>query len=315
MDVELEHDAACNQRALRQMASRAGDRIGQHPDVLVVGSGDLAQSVRDRLGVGEEYQSERDGGTVAAKTLSPVGERTTIIVPDWVITDAVGVRNDGMARIIAHELFHGVLHERSEQESNWVYSQNPNDMPWWLGVDGASDWEWEQRLNVSILLDEFRVERAVHAVGWDLDPPRAAGMAGSLNNAGLAIREGLMLKYPGESMERCYRVLREQLAGLVQHVGYTAGESIVWSDWSPAALHTSSTPWHRFMGDDVWDALLSVLHNVPSAAEPMTDAAAADIISDLFAWVEQWVEHIGFTVANQSGGNLYVDVIRQDWKW
>lgn len=47
----------------------------------------------------------------------------------------------------------------------------------------------------------------------------------------------------------------------------------------------------------------------------MTDAAAADIISDLFAWIEQWVEHIGFTVADQSGGNLYVDVVRQDWEW
>lgn len=168
MDVDIEHDATCNRKALQHMASRAADRIGHHPDVLVVGSGDLAQSVRDRLGVGEEYQAERDGGTVAAKTLSPDDERTTIIVSDWVITDAVGVKNDGMARIIGHELLHGVLHERSEQESTWVYSQVPNDLPWWLGVDDASDWELEQRLNASVLLYEFRVERAVHTVGWDL---------------------------------------------------------------------------------------------------------------------------------------------------
>lgn len=69
------------------------------------------------------------------------------------------------------------------------------------------------------------------------------------------------------------------------------------------------------MGQESWDRIMAALEPVALASESFADDAAALVMDDLFDAIETWARHIGFDVREQPDGNLYVDVVRQDWNW
>lgn len=148
MDLTCE---SCEVTGEQRAAMEAGiAAMGGPDDTRVVLTSRFVESVR-RLTGSATYHSDRGAGQVGAKTLTPRGGPSTIVVPVSVIDE---MPPEEIERLLAHEAGHVLIHARHEDFGEQHYEVYPNT------------WDLSLLYYGSAAIEEARIERDVIDLGY-----------------------------------------------------------------------------------------------------------------------------------------------------
>jgi hypothetical protein len=270
--------------------------------VRIVLTGDLERSVSQRLARQDDdpaYEQERLTGVVGAKTLH-TNDATEILVVAGPFLHGGRKAFDGlrMPRVIRHEGWHAVLHQRGEEVED-LWKQMDPDLP-------RSDSTLSGVAMVG--LTETRIERTLWSQGESL-PSRAGDTEEILRDLGSALGDAAMDQGPGDSVTRLLNDTLGAFSQLVTHCCYLVAEEPSERD---AHLDAVSRPlWDRFVGE-YWEDLVRVANDIPEAAQVTDPKQLAHRFSDSAPIFREWFAHVGFRYEERDGAP-YLDPVRTDF--
>lgn len=265
-------------------------------EIEIVIARDLEDSVRRRLS-GEQarsFSAQRISGAVGAKTIPT--ERGCVIVVDsrLLIPGAAAGAGIDVPRMFEHEAWHVALGHRDEDFYAGLERLQPT---------GAEAQYVGQAL---VLIDDYRVERALFEGGFALDPSYVPSTAETLEACAATMLDAITNRYPGEPITRCFETAVSAFNSLTTHLGYLAAAGADVGDLRQLER------WPRLVGEH-YDALGASLEPLPSAASA-ADAGLLDTAARAAGeLLHDWLALVGFEIRDHNGG-IYFDVLRHDFE-
>lgn len=263
----------------------------------VVLTGDLEASIKKRLSSAE--QAERFGinrvsGQVAAKVILD-GARPEVIVNGQLLMPGIAEAIElDVERLFEHEGLHVALYQRGEDVHAIVAEGNLSFHE--AHFDG----------HAAILIDDYRIERALHDSGGGIAATYLEATKDVLDNFAAAVYDGICQRYPNEPIKRCYETTFGAFYSLTTHLAYLISQAV------PAADLAHLPTWERFVGEH-YSLLEQALHQLPSAAEPVPIDRLLAAVSTIGDQLVEWLEHIGFRTTSSADGGFQFDVLRHDF--
>lgn len=239
------------------------------------------------------FSADRVSGRVGAKTITTPAGCAIVLDGRLLVPGAAQAAGIDVARMFEHEAWHGAL-ARHGEDFDASFRR--------LGVEGAQAHYVGQAL---VIVDDYRIERALFEQGSALDPSYVPSTADTLDGCADALLDAVTLRYPGEPMTRCFETAVPAFNSLTTHLGYLAAAAA-----DVAALRRLPR-WERLVGDH-YDRMKEALAQLPSATErvdPVTIDATATELADV---LEAWLRDVGFVLKDVSSG-LYLDVLSHDF--
>ena len=289
-------DAERQQRFLKALDERLADP--GHFELVVAGN--FAEAVRRRASdqrERDEYQADRLFGQAVAKTfVRNDGRSVCLIVDANTLRSGQGFDRHDVRRLAAHEAYHAAIHQRLESVADLRQRRK---------VAGYSRLGYFLECG-GILVEEYRVERALAEEGLALDEGYRSDLPQSLRRLQERILDGVTLRHPTESIERCAKTVMEAFHRFAVLSTYLAAH-----DALAGAPELSTGLALRLIGPH-YDRLAETLRRCPSAARPTRRLDVESCVDRLVAPLDEWLQFIGFGVEDRQGG-LYFDVLRHDW--
>jgi len=254
--------------------------------VTVVVAGDLASSVRSRLGdaaEGQGFSDQRHIGTVAGKTLRAPGGKATVVLSAELLYRG-SPQNTRAVRLFAHEGGHVALHQRGESSSGVRERRSLRTAEGWFAELGAH------------AIEEYRIQSALRERGlrcYDIHLP-------SLPNTLATIVQGFRAAYYRQPLAFSYQDATECFHNLVTKLAYVAAEV---PSAPPEVSQTlreiaQTAEWARLVGPS-WQPFLTALAGAPFSDTPWDqdtlDAASLASVPAL----RDWFRHVGFTMEDR----------------
>jgi hypothetical protein len=298
-DVRVEREGDSAGTVDQALLDEARERLETVPDVgeiEIVIDGDLEASVRRRLPDEQArlFSVQRVSGAVGAKTIPT--ERGCAIVLDARLLfpgAAAGAEVD-VPRMFEHEAWHIALRQRDED----FYSGLER-----LQASGADAQYVGQAL---VLIDDYRVERALFERGFTLEPSYLPATEETLEACVATLLDAIANRYADEPVTRCFETAVPAFNSLTTHLGYLAAAGADVADLRRLAR------WRRLVGDH-YDALVASLAPMPSAAKGAVPDLLDETARAVAAVLRDWLELVGFRISDVDGG-LFFDVLRHDFE-
>lgn len=263
----------------------------------VVVTGDLDASVKKRLSSpehAEHFSADRVSGQVAAKVLLN-GPAPQVVVNGQLLRPGVGEQIGlDVERLFEHEGLHVALYQRGE------------DFHAIMGERRLGFREAHFDGHAVTLIDDYRIERALHENGGGIATSYLDSTQEVLHNFALAVYDGICNRYPNEPIKRCYETAFKAFYSLTTHLGYLISEGV------PVSKLTGLRQWERFVGP-YYQRLSESLGQLPTAREPITIDRIREVVSEIGEHLEKWLEQIGFRTTSYPDGSFYFDVLRHDF--
>jgi hypothetical protein len=285
--VTCEIDQALLLAATARIESVLGDGV-----VKLVVAGDLEAAIRRRLTAAEaaNYMVSRISGAVGAKTIALPDAGCAIVVnAKYLIPGIAEKAGLDVPRVFEHEGWHAALIGR-EEDSRTGFAH--------ADLDGSRGHYLGQAI---VLVEEFRVERALAERGIRTESSSGASIPEVLVEFGHSLREADSLLCEDDVLS-AFQIVFGSFNALTTALTYLAADETVFHDsfWMDPEL----PGWSKFVGR-YWEELVRELGHVPSAATAVTAArldAYAEKIADL---LKVWLEAIGYRLEDLPDGGLY----------
>jgi len=161
-----------------------------------------------------------------------------------------------------------------------------------------------------VTAEEFRIERALGEAGsWPTAEYRE-NVVGILEAFAAEVLYGVVLRYPSEPIDRTCSTVLTAFSTLTTLGGYLAAEEI--ASGGERSPDTTSPMWRRYVGT-AWPPLVEALSAIPSAAVRRTREELDLLVEPVAAACEEWLEVVGFTLADLEEG-VYFDVLTHDFQ-
>lgn len=269
--------------------------LALRPDeVLLVVSGDLVRSVRDRLPAGTErdsFNDDRGAGLLGGKTMYVRGEvhvilpamfflskeAARLVLPDHTDEEFAAATQNRVQmgrRLAVHETQHAVMHQAGEGTLD--LSDEPRARGTFLAI--AND-----------VVDEYRAELGVGAdlrqdYEMSVDAATLSAFRAGLTRVVYSYQEHL-------NVERLmYEVLTETSHMWKALANVAAARRVTEISHE---LSLNAQDWDALAGHS-WDDFEEVLSKIPSAHERATRDELYTFASDLADVLDRWLRHLGF---------------------
>lgn len=272
-------------------------------DVRVHVAGNFEQVVRDTVDDKEyaaAYKADRLFGRAAAKAIGQDDGTTDLVIDAWLVSVEHAPEGDDIERLFHHEALHIAVNQRGE-EVNDLRLRHGYDMSSNRGYFGAV---------TGVMIEEYRAERALCEAGKWPHEDYLANFGDAVQAFADAAADGVRLRYPDESIQRCYETVCNAFHSLATYTGYVAAEMLVDPERSPRVEPGTK---ERLLGS-AWGAVVDALGAIPSAATPTDPELLEQLAWTTADRVEHWLEYIGFTLKDLPEGGTYFDVLRHDFE-
>jgi hypothetical protein len=271
-------------------------------NVEVVISGDLTRSVRSRLGAAEAkaFRSERVTGAVGAKVFKISDGHAIVMDARLLIPGAAVFADIDVPRLFLHEGLHIALASHGEGASAIVAPKR--------NTSGAHAHFFGQ---AAILVEEFRVERALGERGLPLHQTYSESLPGALGDANREFLDAVILRHPNEDVSRCYDASLRAFNALTVHMAYLSADDVVSAERGTSQHLDRGGLWPRLVGD-FWDELRASLAPLPSADHRVGVVSLRQTAEATSRVLQRWLRHVGFDLDDRKEG-LYFDVLRHDF--
>lgn len=254
-------------------------RMGS-PSVDVVVAEDFVKAVRD-ITADAGYHDDRDGGLVAARTVTAVGGNS-VVVANWpVLTEMTDAE---VERVLAHEAGHVSIDSRTE--SPWGHDHK----------QFAGHW-WNQQLAyaAALAVDEYRCEAAVYAAGYPTGMDVAdADVADDLFSLNIALLHADDEYQSHEDVARLRLDVLKTVAFHVQFMGKMAARCLHLDPIDPSGMNKfARANWEAFV-EPTWTRFLDVYRAIPQATSPWAHPAPTDAVVELVSGIASLVTSFGY---------------------
>ncbi|WP_456695502.1 hypothetical protein [Aeromicrobium sp. P5_D10] len=270
--------------------------------VRMVITGNFVQSVRDRMSNAEEaaaYDVGRNEGIVGGKTMDRTDGTIDVILQAVIFAvEGTSEELDSLRQIAIHTTTHEAQHVVMKQagEDSADFAHLPFAKRWFAAI--AHD-----------IINEYRAEAAVPQSislteeGWD-----CAEVAANLI-------ESLRTVDNGYQKSEDARALME---GVARHVGTLwkiLGVIATERRQSNGAIESLpdavvNDPGWETVVDDNWDALITILDEVPSATTRIAASELSERLDNLAETLESWLLDLGFRFEDSANGPAFYIVHR-----
>jgi len=290
------------------------DLIGEGVAALVCGlpepneidlvlSGDFTASVRARMTAAEgrdEYSAERHIGLVPAKTFPGDGPKATVVMNAAIVWRKArdAIKDINVPRCFGHEGRHVALHQRGEHTHDARRRRNLMTAERvFVGRAG-------------IMIEEYRVERALCAAGMPAGRLYIDSLSGSIPRIHAAMADAARARWNGGDIAPCIQAVLGAFDQLTTLLGYVAAH--VAAEATPLDGVSATPEWERLVGSR-WTRVQELLSAVPHADESWSADALVRGVDELAAELREWLEDIGFSLDDRDDGNCWFDFTRHDW--
>jgi hypothetical protein len=276
--------------------------------VTLVLAGNFSEAVQRRLGAGAPaYNTERLGGMAAAKTMPREDGGIDIVVPAPLVLgqddqdeDAREGRAELLLRLAEHEAQHVGMRQRDEALHD-------------AGRDLARGQAHAYFCaSAGVVLEEHRAElvtataRPSADAYWESIPQ-------NLDHLNAAFRDAVVLRYPGESMDRPMETAFAAAHDAWIAAAYLAAHQRAGGDIAAVPAQLADAPrWKEFMAPH-WKAFSILCARVPAGDTPVDRAVLEDLVLEAADLFSEWFISMGFELRDLPGGGMYFDVHRQDF--
>jgi hypothetical protein len=278
-------------------------RVPEPDAIRVIVTENFESTVRERTddpALASSYQQERVYGFVAAKVVGRADGSTELVV------DASGFRqgdqSDAVAarRLFAHEGLHIALAARDEATHGLRARrglERGSAAGMFTGIAGG-------------VCEEYRVERALCDEGfWPVQAYRT-DLPDAVRAYRDSVLDGLTLRYPGESIERCASAVLQGFEHMATLAAYLAAEQLASNGARPLSLPGGTL--ERYFASS-FDDVCATLAEIPSA-ETVIPRETLDLHADRVRDAcDQWFERMGFALQDLDDSNLYFDVLEDSF--
>lgn len=275
-------------RAAAELAARVPDPA----QIKLTFSGDFRKSVRERtddVWERENYETGRLSGQAGARVMSHPDGSIDVVV-DAAQVDPEITSDEALRRTIAHEAWHVATTARGE---------SLNDIRVRRGLSGTSR-EGNFLALAGIAAEEFRVERALCEEGFPLGCEHRDQVPGMLELVRDEINDGMAIRFPGESVERCCQTVMTVFHRMSILLSYLAADEIV----GGTALQVASPLWDGLVGKN-YVRFRDALAALPSAAAQSSLAELERRLPEITEVLETWLGDLGFWIEDREGNEMY----------
>jgi hypothetical protein len=273
-------------------AAELAARVPDPDQIKLTFSGDFRKSVRERTDdewERENYETDRLFGQVGARVMSHADGSIDVVV-DVGHVDPETTSEDALQRTIAHEAWHVATTARGE---------SLNDIRVRRGLSDVSR-EGSFLALAGIAAEEFRVERALCEEGFHLRQEHRHQVPEMLKLFREEINEGMTIRYPGESVERCCRTVATAFHRVSILLSYLAADEIV----GGTALQVALPLWDRLVGEN-YARFRDALAALPSAAVETSLAELERRLPEITLVLEGWLGDLGFWIEDREGNEMF----------
>lgn len=304
-NVELTFDQAVASGLDEELLSDSLAALAAIPglgNVQLVLAGDLTEAVKCRLSPeeGAGFRADRVTGSVGAKTLYLENGEPCIVMSARLLVPGAAAAEVDVPRLFAHEGWHVAIYGRGEDFLT-LFKR--------LTLSQTEAILIGQAL---ILLEEFRVERALDEQGMQLYCSYDDSTIAVFAELTLAMRDAITLRYVAEPIDRTMDSAVRAFNAFTIHFAYLAADHVTSNGRRTIGAAVTSDGWSRYVGTH-WNALVDVLEPIPSAAHEMTFAQLEAAARQVAEVLRAWLQHIGFDLYVLPNGDGYFDVLRHDF--
>lgn len=291
--------------ALTACVQALADVVPWFDKVSIVLAVDFKAAARRRIKSADEaesYEAFRTAVGAVAKVFP--SEEGTAEVLVW--ASAVEWFSKGeldAPRLFAHEGYHVRLKQLGGATSS-------------LGDVGRTPGERFFLGSAGVLLEEFRVERALNDRGWWPPDYYRTGTPAVLARIRTSLGTAVAAWQPPEPIEECMNSCGGSFRELSTYLAYLAAEFVA-SEGGRLPDGMASADWERLVGDS-WPRICELLAPIPGAGADVDDAEETGSIlgacaADLAGELREWFRSLGFAVQDLPGGAVYFQVLRRDF--
>lgn len=271
-------------------------RMGLH-DVPVIATTRFVPTVQ-HLTSNDEYHDDRNGGSVAARTVTTT-DGEIVIVANWeVMATLTGAE---VERIFAHEAGHVSIDGRGEGSTERIADLIPDHY-----------WDFQVAHGVAIALDEYRCEAAAYRAGYPVEEGRDDdGLTDDLFGLNVQL---LHADHEYQTHRDVAQLRDDVLRVVIFHIRYMA--TIV-------ARHLHNTPVDPFRLNQharknwevliapTWERFVAFYRDVPEAFDPWPAPADAEAAVAVVGLVRDLTESFGYEAGRET---FWIRATRVEWQ-
>jgi hypothetical protein len=281
------------------------EEVVPRPEVVrVVVASDFVQAVRERVDDADyaaAYGADRLFGRATGKAIGHDDGTTDLVLDSWVLSKTAAPEGNDVERMFHHEALHIAVSQRGEQMNDIRirngYATNSN-----RGYFGAV---------TGVMIEEYRTERALCEAGRWPHEDHMGNFDAAVHAFACAAADGVHSHDLGEPIGRCYEMVVNTFHQLATYTGYVAAEMLACDRERRPEIEPAAR--RRLLGS-AWEGVIDSLDAIPSAATVIVPAELEALAWSTVDRVEDWLEHVGFTLEDLPQGGVYFHVLRCDFE-